>query len=258
MLDIERKGKVTLDVRVFPRHELFYVDLLGNRIAAASALNWEQFIDQIRCVDSDIVVSPELMTFAGQALNTAEKSQALVEQRVEEVITVSKNHPDTKYVLGTVSYNYSRPANSAIVITNGQIITQTDKRSAQTIEIISGFYINYQSPPFLIPGTEIGVMICSDLQNSNWVVKTGEKNHYVHPEAQAIIMMSCWSVGGNRHEISKIGADLYYNRYLQQYAYDFMFLNSRINQLLVVDRLLTTSTGNPSPSRPFNYLFTRT
>lgn len=243
---------------VFPEHGLFTVSLNGLQIVGASAQDWDQYISELKKVkDQAIIVSPEIMTFAGKPLISAKDNRRLIEERVRQVMSISLDHRNKKYILGTLAFDHEKPVNAAVIIENGRVIDRVNKRSATTVEF-NEFYLDQNQDPSLIPNTSIGLLICSDLQNSySPQITTGKLKPFVHPDARTLILMSCWGVGGIEEEIKNIGADKYYEIALNWYVGIFFSVFKNIEKLLVVDRVPSATRRELTPSKPFNSLFSR-
>lgn len=241
-------------------HGVHRFTLNDTSVTGLSAQNWsglESLLDQTAQLDQ-IVVTPELITVAGQGLDTVPNSKELVQSRVEFIKSLSKKHPSSMILLGTPTYPpEGKPNNSILFIRNGEVIGQTNKRSSPVDAEHYNLNLVPEEPPSLIPGTDISVLICADLATCsiygpnqltntvehNKLLKFTKRNNmigtnpkFLHPEATKLIVASCWGVGGNREWMDGMDPDLVYmNSFLLRSSSIFESY-PQIDEILMIDR----------------------
>lgn len=250
----------------------------GEVITAISARTWNDFANHPPGLTNEdkIVISPELMTFTGQPLDQVTSLRDEIEMRIDEIKRISARHPETTFVLGSPTFGQAkRPRNSAIFAKSGQILGITNKRSGATPAEKEAFDLPVNEPPTLIPQTQISALICCDLATQSILGRGMEKDEkllaligreeffgfessLVHPEAKTLVVPSCWGIGGNKELIGK-DPDEYYRLQLRNTAWQVLWQNPQIEEIVVVDRtpLVGEELRSITPSRPFNAHFQR-
>lgn len=251
----------------------------GIRLAALSAHGWKNFLAQLQAVkpDDDLAVSPELITTTELETNDVSTVRPTVEKRFEEIRAITLQFPNTTFLLGTpVFEGEGKPTNSIVYIKAGQIIGQTAKRSGIAAWEKTNFRFEPEEPASLIPGTDIGVLICSDLpladlyqsppiQDLNRVLElhnrrdlVGKNPTFIHPDTRNLVVASCWGIGG-RYNILEEDPDEYYKRELRNTSFGLLRVAPKISQIAVVDRApdIDPALDKTIATRPINALFGR-
>ena len=248
----------------------------GNEmVVAVSAQTWADFTDSLSKVAADdrLVVSPELMTFTGQPLDELMDTRQIIENRVEELKEASKEHPQALFLLGTPTFPpKGKPRNSVLFIKNGREVGQTNKRSGATQTERENFDLLAEEQAVLVPGTNIGILICADLptitifrsDNEDDLLRLlgrenfiGKTPTFIHPKARSLLVVSCWGVGGNRDFMRLGEANTYYLAQLRGVVAHIMRVYPQIEEVLQVDRtpLMEKDDLPYTPTHPFNAHF---
>lgn len=249
-----------------------FVGLDGLKYKAISASSWEGYKTMISNLDTEecLVASPELITCAGDEDSCIEPR--VINERIDEVIEISKARPQQTYILGTPLFvNKEKPRNGALIINNGKILDSITKRFGATLEENEQFEMDSEGSPLLLEGTKTAVVICSDLAlatlyvcsaNEEWLDETlrlsgrkdliGKRVQIIHPEAETILLVACWSVGGRF--VQKGKADDYYRMQLTNISWRLMN-ETNVKEVIVVDRLptgLSLEEQSLTPRNPLN------
>lgn len=249
----------------------------GEVVTAISAQTWSEYLSYLKQINKQdkLVVSPELITFAGQPLHQVGESKKKIESRINQITDLSTQYPNTTFLLGTPSFKTPKPRNTILVIENGQVLGKTHKRSGATQAERNNFNLPVEEPPFLIPGTNIAVLICSDLATSSLYSRPHldkdifnttlerigresfiDKNPtFIHTHAKKLILPSCWGVGGNQELMKPRDANSYYHLQLRNLAWA-LFNNSQLEEIIIVDRtpIMSTKDQPYTPTKPYNGL----
>ncbi len=231
-----------------------YSLLDGTDIVGLSGNTWEEYLvllGQVSPTDK-FVVSPELITYAGKDFENLSSDREEIGQRIAQVIDFSLGYSETTFVLGTPLFlDQGRPRNSAVLIRNGKIIGETNKRSGATVEESKYFELVAEEPPRLLPGTQTALLICADLPTaslyancserllleslrlSNRKHLIGKKVELLPSSATSLLVIACWGVGGQWVEPGK--EDYYYGMQLRNIAWNLM-RGTKIKEVVVVDR----------------------
>jgi hypothetical protein len=253
-------------------HGIHHWCLPEGSLAAVSASTWTDFRELMEQIDerSPFVVSPELITAAEEGSDIVDP--VIIQKRICELQDISQRVPDTTILLGTPSFeSRGKPKNSVLYLRDGNVIGQTHKRAPATQWERDNFTFEAEEPPSIIPGTSMGVLICSDLAlislydrpsydlnatlrligKSNLI---GKAPRFIHDEAQSLVVVSCWGVG------SQFGRgydpDEYYQFQLQCIAASVLRNTEQIRQIVMVDRTSASSGSDDfHASIPFNVSF---
>ena len=173
-------------------------------------------------------------------------------------------------MLGTPLFVNERPRNSVIIINNGEIIGVTNKRIGATDEEIRFFEMVPEETPLLLPGSNVPVVICSDLalaslfseqytDQLNEILRLSGKSDLIGravsvlpKEARSVLVIACWAVGGRF--VEEVTKDQYYKNQLVGISARIM-KNTSVKEIIVVDRILTNLTEEKmrlTPTRPYN------
>lgn len=280
-------GQVEKSPPVFPKetykreHGIYRWQLSsGNKVTALSAQTWQAFSSLLRriTIEDEIIVSPELMTFAGQPLETVLDTKEDIQGRVSEVLTFSKKFPNSFFLLGTPTFDKSeKPKNSVVFIKNGVVIGSTSKRSGATEEERSNFSFVANEPPALVPGTKLGLLICSDVstasisfnedtQRLKRVLELSHKDNLIgikptliDPVAEDLIVPSCWGVGGNLNWMRGFDPDDYYRLQLRNISFYVFSQHNTLREIVIIDRvpLMEEWLQRFTPDKPYNALLQR-
>jgi predicted amidohydrolase len=244
--------------KIYPTYGLHRMCETNQRtITGVSAYSWEtywQLLNQVK--DSDgIVVGPELITSAGMKMYEIADNRAEIEKRVDQVKQLSKDFSKAVVVLGSATFELTKPNNSLLIIQNGEEITRTDKRSGATNEERGIFIFKANEKPCTIPGTDIDLLICSDLAiysaflrskktetiltNEVWRLSgrnelIGKKLTFARENCKEIIVSSCWGIGGNRL-LSEDSPQEYYLNQLRSISAGVMS-DSNVKRIIMIDR----------------------
>lgn len=246
-------------------------------VTAVSAQTWSEYIKYLsQITDKDrLVVSPELMTFTGQPLAEVNSARQTIEKRIEEIKEMSKKRKQVLFLLGTPTFPAKgKPRNSILYIQNGKIIGSTNKRSGVTPAERDYFDLPAEEPAALIPGTNIGVLICADLSTASLYMQPnlndrtlkmagrenliGSKPTFLHPNAKSLLLPSCWGIGANKSFLKHTSPDEYYRHQLRTTA-THVFNRSQLEEIVVIDRIpLVGEELKPLTStKPYNAFLQR-
>lgn len=253
-------------------HGIHHWSLPEGTLAAVSASTWTDFRALMEQVDesSPFVASPELITTADDEMDIIDP--AVIQARIRELQDISKRIPDTTILLGTPSFEGGgKPKNSVLYLRDGSVIGQTHKRAPATQWERDNFTFEAEETPSVIPGTSMGVLICSDLAlislydrpsydlnatlrligKSNLIGKTPR---FIHEEAQSLVVVSCWGVGSQFGRGSD--PDEYYQFQLRCIAANVLRDIEQIKQIVMIDRTSASSDSDDfHASVPFNVSF---
>lgn len=250
-------------------------------LTGVSADNWTDFTNRLEGIlpIDRLIVSPELITCTEIESENVTESRELIEDRVEQMRKFSMNFPEATIVLGTAIFGEEEKAkNGALFIKDGEIIGKTTKKSTATEWEKENFSHDLDEKPVLIPGTNLGLLLCSDLsffsifskgihfpeaffkklKQENFIGKNPE---FIHPETKGIIVSSCWGIGGNKLWQDVVGesVDSYYESQLRAVTTNIMMLNKEIDEIAVVDRVPDVGSDYEGiiTSKPINAFFSR-
>lgn len=251
-------------------HRMTLLD--GTNIVGVSGNTWEEyclFLGSVSARDK-IIVSPELITYAGESFAELIKCRDFVERRILQMVDFSKRSPETMFVLGTpLFWEIEKPRNSALLIKNGEIVGVTSKRSGATKEEREYFELVAEEPPLLIPCTSTALLICADLPTASLFTNPdanlerslelygrehmiGKKVQMLPPTATSLVVMSCWGVGGAW--VKEGNADEYYRYQLRNIAWRLM-RETNIKEVVMVDRVpvnMPEEFAGITPDKPYN------
>lgn len=231
----------------------------GLQLTGISAPTWDDFESYLRQLTPEdrVVISPELMTCAGINPEDVFENQLLIEDRTSRLLDFSTNFPDTLFILGTPTFSFSKPRNTALIIRNGEILAQTNKRSGATLEERESFDLLPEEPCFLIPGMDIGLLICADLatlafmsaaeRTGNKVDRMfeitqreqliGKKLNLLASGTKAILVISCWGIGGNRWMLDeRKNPNLHYAIGLISACNYVLGQHEEVEEIVIIDR----------------------
>lgn len=252
----------------------------GKTLTAISSPNWTDFITNLNLItpNDELIVSPEIITCTETKSDIVSENKTLIEERIGQVKKLSASHPNTTLVLGTPIFSgEGKPKNGALIIKDGTIVGQTAKRSGAIDWEKNNFMFDPEEEPFLIPETDLGILICSDLammtiylrpnkkiEDLNYVLtRSGHKNlvgfnpQFVHPKTKTLIVPSCWGIGGNNNLGGKTPTDQYYRTELRNTSFDVLRHAKQIQQIVVIDRAPTSNNAQEFiTTKPINALFT--
>jgi hypothetical protein len=271
----ERRTQLPFSEEYRPSYGVHRWTLLdGTKVTGVSAATWADFkssLQQITQSDT-LVVSPELIIEAD--LDAQSINPELINSRIGELSQISTAFPDTIFLVGTPVYDQDQnlPTNSMLMIKDGKQIGRVNKRTAASPEEFGAYHLIAEEKPTLIPGTSIGVLICSDLPTSTLYLfgeiltdhvlsELGKSNligthpEFIPPQATSLIVPSCWSSGGNGHLTSQ-NLDRYYQVNLRNIS-GRILRKTNLLQIAVVDRLPLDEPPEKTPKQPFNALFTK-
>ena len=247
----------------------------GETVTAVSAQTWSGYLSYLKQINrrDKLVVSPELMTFTGRPLHEVSKARDEIENRIDEIKKFSIQHPNTTFLLGTPTFEMTKPRNSILVIKVGEVIGQTHKRSGATAKERDNFDLPVEELPMIIPGTDIGVLICADLATTSIFLRPGQDQEifnealrrsgresfvgkqptFLHPQTKKLILPSCWGVGGNQQLIKPGDANNYYKLQLRNLAWS-LFENSKLEEIIIVDRtpIMPPNLQPFTSTKPYN------
>jgi hypothetical protein len=275
--------------RVLPQIEERYINSYGiyrwklkdnNQITAISANNWtdfNNFLNTITSVDR-LIVSPELITCTELETENVVDSKKLIEERIDKVKTISTQYPEATIILGTAVFGgEEKSKNGVLFIKNGEVIGQSAKRSGVTAWEKENFTFDPEEKANLIPGTKLGVLICSDLPMASLysesfefldivLKKTGHGNlvghnpNFIHQEAKALLVPSCWGIGGNEWLMEKNELiDEYYKSGLKIATLRVLTNVPQVQEVVVVDRVpdVDKNYKGKITTKPINAFFSR-
>lgn len=239
-------------------------------IAGVSTGGWDEYVRLLGDISpSDkYVVSPEMMTCADMDFEVMDEE--LINERIDEVIDISKRCGNTYFLLGTPLFINEKPRNSVVVIKNGEIESFTSKRCGATELENKYFEMVPEEVPVSLPETDIPIVICSDLalasiysacepntleqvlKISGREMLIGKKVDIVPGDAESILVVACWSVGGRF--VEEETKDKYYKNQLIGICASLM-KKTNVQEVIMVDRLPAGLAGEKmrlTPTRPCN------
>jgi predicted amidohydrolase len=238
----------------------------GLRVASISCDTWEGFAAQAAEVkDHALVVSPELITVAGNE----PLDRQLVESRISYVKTASCSNPETVYLLGTplwINKDQEKPYNAAVCIKNGGQIGFLTKKTNATPGEFEAFEFAEEVPEesalIVVGDCQIQITICADFaaymslegrdlreerlkrslrmwgKHSLASFDAFPRTLQVYDEAEAVVVLSAWGIGGNTVMINEApDVNDYYRRALISSALKFMDRNDNLHDIIVTDRV---------------------
>lgn len=253
----------------------------GPRFAALSAHGWTDFVDLVKQIEPGdlLAASPELITATELASDSVIEDRTTIEKRVDVIKMLSSKRPDTTFLLGTPVFDgREKPANSILYIKAGEIIGRTSKRSGVAPWEKANLRFNPEEPPSLIPGTNLGVLICSDFALASLYLRpetnrsleqilkwSGHENlisttpTFLHPEAGSLIMSSSWGIGGMAGLNKVMTPDRYYELQLRNTAAFLLRDAPQLTQIIVVDRApdIDPASDPTVATKPINALLGR-
>ena len=245
-------------------------------VAALSARNWDEyatFLSDFSDDDVQVTVSPELITGVCDLPETAKEQRKTVNSHIAHVLDVSGRNRHSLFLLGTAFYDSEEglPTNSVLVVKDGRVAGRTNKRTQILGSEKENFVAMPSELPYTIPGTDVGILICSDLprqvlflahrrfaeSGKDGVVWDGKSMAdavgCVDPFVRHLIIVSCWGVGGRTRGAPD--PDVYY----RNSALDHMrrlIHRSSVESILMVDRAPSLMGGFVT-TRPLNMLVER-
>lgn len=170
----------------------------GDFISVISALNWTEYLETLQNnlhKLGRVALSPELIT-SGLDLTSIAQSKTLksdIKNRVRKVISLSKQAPDTSFVLGTAHFGKpsERPSNSMLVIKKGFVEGRINKRFAIPGGEESKNFRQDEPPRYPSHLGRTAFLVCSDLIAAALPSLTSKP--VVMPEANLSLMSACWS-----------------------------------------------------------------
>ncbi len=280
----EKLSKIPLE-ELYPAYGVHRFSFGGSRtVTALSAKNWGQLLQQMEeIVDEDeIVVTPELITSAGLSPSQVKYNQNLIEQRIANLVNFSRSFPGKIFILGTAFFDHNNLTNSTLVIQNGSIISILNKRSGASDEERNSFNLIANEPTYLLPNSNLGILICADFSSAALVAGTsdaksrdrlyqiiqrtnliGQDVNFIDPQAETLLVIACWGIGGSKEFMDRYAdANKYYRTSLNNSAMNVLLHYPNLKEIIVVDRAPTGFYPNDPESNyvstiPLNTIFKR-
>ena len=227
-----------------------------------------------------IVLTPELITIAGEPFADLYKRREEVQRALRDVARISQSKPETTFVIGSPHFidGHTLPFNAAIVIKNGQIVQASHKRLLGGDEVGTFDFDPEESPQAFEDTT---ILVCRDLigaqktrliggsngvadyvfrtSNDPTVAKKFENARFIALGSARILVESCWGVGmpaGLRFgDAPQQIIDEYYLMNLRALSQSLLRMDPNINQVIVCDRAPTNTFGEPVSSKPMSAVF---
>jgi len=203
------------------------------------------------------VLTPELITVAGQQLTTLYEHRYDIEKALGKVSEISQAQPDTTFIIGSPDFvpGQKLPFNAAIVFKNGQRVQVAHKKLLMGEEGL-GFDIDPKEKPTVVG--ETALLICRDLFGASetstrggdsivsYVQRTTKDSslaerfkgaQFIAPDTRRILVASCWGVGPPIFKESAqedINAD-YLSR-LKVMSRTILEMDPNVGQIIVCDR----------------------
>lgn len=237
----------------------------GERVTGISRPDFESFmgdLDNLN-VDTDIIVSPELITMTDINSQDLLQNKSVIDERLSSLVDKSVGNPDTTYVIGTPLFRGSdqKPENGVVIIRNGNTIGTVVKQSyssedeKEIFEQTAG-----HNGVNTIPGTKIGVLICSDLGVASMahrpafseVVKRKGGEHlsskappdFIGDDVETVLVPAAWSSEGAKdNEYYRNQLVSVSNRTLENYP--------NLREIVVIDRVWDQSNPNLKPQNAY-------
>lgn len=210
----------------------------GTSITGVSANTWEDFIRYLSQTtrEDKIIVSPECITFTDRPFRELAENKEEIEGKIEQLKKISKERLETVFVIGTPTFlKVGKPRNSAVAIKNGEVIMTTNKRTGASAEENEYFDLPAEEPPAKIPGTNIALLICSDMPISTLYTRPfmpdinailrlagiknliGKNPKFIDKGTKGLVLMSCWATG-SRFPLKDKDKDSHYRDNLRSNA----------------------------------------
>ncbi len=253
----------------------------GTKFLALSAHGWTGFVDLVKQIEpsDQLAASPELITATELPTYNVYESRTLIEKRIDAIRLLSSDCPNTTILLGTPVFDgREKPTNSILYIKAGEITGLTSKRSGVAAWEKANFRFIPEEPLSLVPGTNLGVLICSDLALASLYLRPeanryldqvlalsdhknliGKTPTFLHPEAKSIIISSCWGIGGMAGLNGVMTPDRYYELQLRNTTAFLLRDAPQIEQIVVVDRApdIDPASDPTVATKPLNALLGR-
>lgn len=259
-----------------------------NNVTLVSSPDWESTLEALELGEygKTTVLTPELITVAGQPFSILHERKKEVEEALANVAQISRAKPDATFIIGSPHFTESeKPFNAAVVFKNGEIRQVAHKKLLGGEELTT-FSLNPEEPPIALGDSTLAV--CRDLvgarltrnnENSNWIIRyvqqsTGDNNlasrftnaKFVAPGTKRILVESCWGVGAPEGTISQLGVpnpspediNKYYQLMLQINGQDLLRRDPNINQVIMCDRAPLLQSDPMVASKPMSTIFFRT
>lgn len=227
-----------------------------------SANTWDEFSMLMSSLSSEdgLVVTPELMTYVGLPFKNLFEERENIESKVVQVQQISQKK-DLSILLGTPTFVDGQVRNSALLIQNGEIIDQTNKRAGLDHEEKIFFEFIPEEPPFILSETKTAILICADLPTSliydqykdeylNSVLKAtnrdlliGKSPTFIAGDCTRLIVMSCWATGS----IFSDANEAHFRIQMRNIAWKCMKYNPQIEEISFIDRVPKDKIGIFSP-----------
>jgi hypothetical protein len=137
----------------------------GGLVTTISQPSWERFATALSRVDNpgDFILSPELITVSPEpSPGEMAGMPDVVEQRTEQVRTVSQRMPETTIVLGSLAFDTPRPRNTLLFVRDGEMTGRSPKLPYLAAES-AVFHQAYDPAEHQRPAPQTDAIICSDI-----------------------------------------------------------------------------------------------
>lgn len=251
------------------------------KLTGISADKWTDFTNNLSQINEfdKLIVSPELITCTEIESENVTESKELIESRIEQTKKFSMNFPETTIVLGTAIFGEEeKPKNGVLFIKNGEVIGQTAKRAGVDSWEKRNFVFDPEEKAVLIPETNLGVLICSDIRASNisffnpeeldenltlsgFENLVGHKTEFIHQEAKGMIVPTCWGMTENEvwKNLPSNTLDMLFQRGLTVEALGMMRHTPQIEEIAIIDRIPDVGEDfkGAVTTKPLNVFFSR-
>lgn len=174
-------------------HDFYAHD--GTAVTSLSAANWEEFSDLLASTEprSGYYITPELIT-TPLPLEEIPDSLPLAGERVEAVVSLSRQHPDATILLGTPSVDDAGTVrNSLAVIKDGELRGHIDKRGTMWPEESRLFSRELRSQNPLI-NVGHAVVICSDVVSTYMAADRPDSSRRLPETVNTLLVSSTWAI----------------------------------------------------------------
>ena len=257
-------------------------------VVIVSQPDWETTLSVLKEKDfgRTTVLTPELITIAGEALDKMTERREAIEERLGAISSLSASQPDATFIIGSPYFTNERnlPFNSALVYRNGEIVQRSDKKLLGNGEELLHFDFDPAAEPEATGDTTI--VICRDLIGaqktrlsggvngvSNYVLRaTGnanlakryESSQFIVPGTKKLLVSSCWGVGmpegferfmgeGNKED----AVNQFYRMNLVMMSDSILRQDASLQQIVVCDRAPLHEQSSLVGTKPISGVFFR-
>lgn len=228
-------------------------------LALVSQPDWQNTLEVLRrtVFGNMVVLTPELVTIAGEPILRLEERRERIEQSLQEASQVSKEQPEATFVIGSPYFvkDDTRPYNAAVVFKNGKLASVARKRVLAGLEL-DAFACRPEDLPTKVDNATL--LVCRDLIGVQQErLKYGANNlpryiemltgnfqlaqrfastEMIAPKSRRLLVEACWGISTPIDVDDQESLDKYFKDNLRMTAQSIMRLNPDMDQIVVCDR----------------------